>query len=103
MAKFSIPPPVGCTRLCLDPWSKTFIRADLKVCLCCHSPPVGTLEDSTLEEVLNNSEATAYREGLLSGHLKPACQSCPDRKIVTIEEAQTALITYLQLGEIHVF
>lgn len=79
--RYYVAPKEGQTRMCLDPWAKVFIRATGKVCLCCNMPPVGSLEDDTLENILNNQESQQYRQGLLSGNVMPHCRTCPDRQI----------------------
>lgn len=83
---YSLEPQEGQTRLCIDPWAKAFIRASGEVHLCCYHTPVGSVNNKSLDEVLNSEEAKAYRLGLLTGDLKPACQLCGDKKLVSPEE-----------------
>jgi hypothetical protein len=103
MAKFSVPPDGGCTRLCLDPWAKCFIRANGDVWLCCNGAVVGSLADKSLPEILDGSEARRYRLGLLAGSPEPACRHCPDRRSVPIQELTTCVEQYLSSGEMNVF
>jgi hypothetical protein len=103
MAKFTIPPNGGYTRLCLDPWAKTFIRADGSVCLCCNAPPIGKLDDHSLAEILDGPEAKKYRLGLINGSPLPHCSSCPDRKSVPTIELVEAVERYLDNDEMDVF
>lgn len=87
------------TRLCLDPWAKVLIKSNRTVCICCYSPPVGNLNDSTLEEILDGPETTEYREKLLSGEMTAACKRCPDKNMVPIEKLTEVVTRYLESGE----
>jgi len=86
MGRFSLQIAEGFTRLCLDPWAKVFIRANGDVCLCCNAPSVGSIHDNNLKDILEGIEADKYRIGLLTGSPPYHCQTCPDRKIVPIDE-----------------
>lgn len=87
------------TRLCLDPWAKVLIKSNRSVCICCYSPPVGHLDDSSLDEILDSAEATEYRAKLLSGEMKPACQICPDKNMVPVERLKEIVTRYVESGE----
>ena len=52
-----IAPLEGQTRICLDPWAKVFVRASGQVCLCCNAGPIGSLNDNSLDDILNNDKA----------------------------------------------
>ncbi len=101
--KFSINPQEGFTRLCLDPWAKAFIRADGKVCLCCNAPPVDIIGDKSLVEILDGENTRRYRLGLLTGNLMPACQICPDRQVVPLQEEENRVRQYINTGKMDVF
>jgi len=88
---YSQKPQEGQTRLCIDPWAKAFIRASGEVHLCCYPTPVGSINDKSLDEVLNNAEAKSYRLGLLTGNLKPTCQLCGDKQLVSPEELKRVI------------
>ena len=87
------------TRLCLDPWAKVLIKSNKAVCICCYSPPVGNLNTSSLDEILDGAEAADYRVTLLSGELKPACKTCPDKNMVPIERLHQIVTRYMESGE----
>lgn len=67
------------TRMCLDPWSKVFIKINGDVALCCNAPPVGSLRENNLKDILDSNQADKYRRGLLTANLPHPCQVCPDR------------------------
>jgi len=69
------------------------------ICVCCYSPPLGTLGDKTLDEILDGPEATEYRTKLLSGEMMPACQTCPDKNLVPIERLHEIVTRYVESGE----
>ena len=83
------------TKLCLDPWSKVFIKYDGSVSLCCNAPPIGSLKDNTIDEIVINENAMKYRNGLISGDLEIACAVCPDRRTVHKNELIQLVSTYL--------
>lgn len=103
MGRFAIPTIEGSTRLCLDPWAKAFVRADGRVCLCCHAPPIGSLHEKSLKEVLEGTEARQYRVGLLSGAPLHHCQTCPDRQSTTVENLTEKVLQFLETGTMDVF
>jgi radical SAM protein with 4Fe4S-binding SPASM domain len=83
---YSIIPEEGETRMCLDPWAKCFVRANGDVHLCCYNTNVGNLRDGSLDDVLNNDRAKAFRAGLLNGKPLPRCQTCGDKAVCSPEE-----------------
>lgn len=93
---YSQSPKHGETRLCLDPWTKAFIRADQQVHLCCYHTPIGSIKDNTLIEILNNNISKSYRIGLLTGDLKETCKHCGDRKLVSIDELKSSVEKWYQ-------
>jgi len=78
-------PGPGETRDCTEPWTFVFLRSNGDVCLCCHTPPVGSVREKSLEDVLEGEAAHELRRGLLTGQLGPACQTCPERGSTSIE------------------
>jgi len=100
---FTAKPENGQTRMCLDPWAKVFVRANNKVCLCCNAPPVGSLDEEELDDILNNQNTMQYRFGLLNGTPEQACQLCPDREITTTEELKIKVREYLKNGVMEVY
>ena len=92
---YTIAPANGQTRICLDPWSKVFVRSTGDVCMCCNAPPVGSLLDGPLDDILNSDEAISYRTGLLSGNVKDACANCPDRPCGSTEELKKHVQNYV--------
>lgn len=85
----------GETRMCLDPWSKVFIKINGDVALCCNAPAVGSIKDTPLLEILEDDTAKAYRNGLLSGKPLHPCQVCPDRSTTTPQKLKTIVKEYL--------
>lgn len=92
----------GQTRMCLDPWAKAFVRIGGDVHLCCYYTPVGNLATGTLSEILDSDEAKAYRQGLLTGELKPACQCCGDKRICTTQELEEKVREWYATGKMDV-
>jgi hypothetical protein len=72
----------GQTRLCLDPWSRAVVHADLGVALCERMPPVTKLSGRDLKRAVLCDEAEHYRLGLLSESIPEACRSCSKRPAV---------------------
>lgn len=83
------------TRMCLDPWSKVFIKINGDVAMCCNAPPIGSLKNHTLEEILNSSEAKEYRRGLLTANLPYSCSVCPDRCTTNTQILEIVVKQYL--------
>jgi hypothetical protein len=77
-----IPGP-GETRDCTDPWKFLILRANGDVCLCCRSPAVGNLRDSSLESIVDGEPARELRAELLSGELAEHCHSCCERGVTS--------------------
>lgn len=90
----------GQTRHCLDAWVKAYIQVDGGVRLCCYETLVGTIETESLDEVLNNDVAKAYRRGLLTGDLMPMCRICGDKQIVSIEKLKVSVEEWFKNGKI---
>lgn len=97
--RYSADPSLGQTRFCLDAWAKAFIQVDGGVRLCCYETLVGNIHHNSLDEVLNNDEAKSYREGLLTGNLKPMCKICGDKKIVKTETLKAAVESWYKTGK----
>ena len=95
---YSIVPPPGTTRNCIDAWAMAFVRNDGGVCICCYTPPVGNLKEAPLEEVLNSEQAMKYRNGLLTGQLLPNCVNCPDKLIVPMIVLESRVKNFLDDG-----
>ncbi len=87
------------TRECFDPWHFKIIHAGGLICPCCamNDADYGdfildyVIPHSKGEEtgdVLNNSALKALKKGLLTGNLRPMCQSCAlvSPKLITTEE-----------------
>lgn len=89
----------GQTRLCLDAWAKAFIQVDGGVRLCCYNTPVGNINQGTLDEVLNSDVAMGYRQGLLTGDLRPMCRICGDKRIVPLRELRNAVEEWYATGK----
>ena len=87
------------TRMCLDPWSLLLIKANGDVLPCCHSKPIGSIENQSMEEIINSQELEAYKIGLFTGKLTVSCQYCPARRKCTTEELHAALDKYQKTGE----
>lgn len=99
MGIYSIVPPEGMTRNCIDAWAMAFVRADGGVAICCYSESVGNLKDGNLEEILNSDLAIAYRNGLLTGQLLPKCKNCPDKRVVSISVLENRVSRFLDHGD----
>ena len=100
--RYSVTPPEGQTRICIDPWSKVFVRATGEVCICCNSDPVGSLKENTLEQILNGPEVIEYRAGLLNGQLKHICSVCPDRASGEVADLKERVKKFLDTGEVEI-
>ena len=97
---FSAENSEGMTRGCLDPWQKIFIKADGEVALCCYTPPVGSIKEDSIDNIVNNEKAMAYRQGLISGELIGNCRNCPEKPLVPISELREAIVGYQKEGKI---
>ncbi len=90
----------GYTLLCLDPWTKCFIKADGSVRLCCYETTVGNINEDKLENILNNQNTIDHRRGLLTGDLMPMCKLCGYKKIVPIEDLKQAVEEWYKSGKL---
>ena len=64
---------------CMVPWVHLNIRADGKVCHCCMASldqAVGSLRQSTLDDIWNAPGIRAIRAAMLAGRPCPECQKC---------------------------
>lgn len=62
---------------CRDPWLTAQVFDDGWVYLCCQGvTEIGNLCRESFSDAWNGPEATAYREGLLSGRYYKACRTC---------------------------
>lgn len=95
---YMIQPGPGETRLCIEPWSSVFIKANGDVRLCCYDSYVGSIMYRTLSEILNGDEAEEYRTALLSGNLKNVCKYCGDKRVVSIDELRSAVNNWQEKG-----
>lgn len=84
-------PGPGETRLCTDPWSFVYVRANGNVELCCRGEVVGNLGERSLEAILAGPESTRVRRGLLTGELVPGCKTCPRCSVVPLAELRRAV------------
>ena len=86
--RFAALPGARKTRECYDPWNYAFIHADQSVRPCClMDRTFGSIAGGTrLEEVLDNEQFRALRQGLLTGDLDPTCARCPSRALIDVEE-----------------
>jgi len=96
---YSVAPPAGMTRLCLDAWGKCFVKSNGDVWLCCNSTLVGNIKNDELMDILNNVQAQAYRKGLLDGVLLPVCKNCIDKPICTVEALSSAVKAFYHFGQ----
>ena len=78
----------GRTRSCLDPWTYVEFRVDGSVAPCCVRPSVGSLQESTLSEILNGPSIRALRASLLTGRLDAFCTRCSAKAPTTPEQLQ---------------
>lgn len=78
----------GKTRLCVDPWTYIEFRVDGSVAPCCVRPSVGSLQKSTIAEILNGAEIRALRHSLLTGHLDKYCSQCSAKPPTNPSELQ---------------
>ena len=96
---YSIAPPDGMTRKCLDAWGKCFVKSNGDVWLCCNGTLVGNIKNNELFDILNNAKSQAYRKGLLDGDPLPICKQCIDKPICTVEVLSTAVRAFYQTGQ----
>lgn len=78
----SDPLPSGHTRNCLDPWTTLYFGVNGDILQCCLAglDVLANVRDVTsLDEVFTSPNATAFRNGLLSGNMRPACANCVGR------------------------
>jgi len=61
--------------MCNAPWVSAVIEVDGAVRPCFFHPPIGNLQDGTLESVLNSQQARNFRENLVIQD-NPICRSC---------------------------
>lgn len=99
VGNYSVPVPPGMTRNCIDAWGMAFVQVDGDVRLCCYGAPVGNLKEASLEDVLNSETAMDYRDGLLTGNLKPICANCPDKRVCNISELEARVQVFLDTGD----
>lgn len=66
------------TKACLMPWNYLHVMWDGNVPPCCIVKEgfVGNAGDRPIAEIFNAAEMREYREGLLTGRLKPVCAGC---------------------------
>lgn len=95
---YSINPPPGKTRKCLDAWGKCFIKSNGDVWLCCNGAQVGNINSDDLKIILNNDRSQAYRKGLLEGELLPACRECIDKPICSVDELKDVVRDFYEKG-----
>jgi MoaA/NifB/PqqE/SkfB family radical SAM enzyme len=94
-------PPAGRTRHCLDPWRTVFIRATGEVRPCCYQASIGTLGQSTLDEILKSQAARDLRRRLLSGDLDECCLSCPDKGVSSLFSQRAAVFVFAPWTVLH--
>jgi hypothetical protein len=89
----------GRTRHCLDPWENIELIANGKVRPCCKFPGLSDLAGATtLEDLRAGDSFREIRQGLLTGHLHPICQTCHIRKMVPIREQVQQVYNLLGSG-----
>ena len=84
-------PGPGETRMCVDPWSFTYVRANGDVELCCRGEVVGNLRDESLSAILDGPRSRRIRGGLLTGDLAPGCHACPRTAITPLATLRRAV------------
>jgi MoaA/NifB/PqqE/SkfB family radical SAM enzyme len=84
---FAVEPGEGrITKDCLDPWIYVKVSSNAGVLPCCASEEVASLNDAeSLQDIINGSKMVEYREGILTGRLKPSCRSCKIRGWTDLE------------------
>jgi Fe-coproporphyrin III synthase len=61
--------------MCNAPWVSAVVEVDGSVRPCFFHPPIGNLQEGTLESVLNGAKARAFRENLVIEN-DPVCRRC---------------------------
>jgi MoaA/NifB/PqqE/SkfB family radical SAM enzyme len=61
---------------CMHPFTGLATREDGAVKACCRSHPVGYIQDSSLEEIWNNSTMQRIRKQVLNDDRPPECAPC---------------------------
>jgi Fe-coproporphyrin III synthase len=64
-----------CSPICNAPWVSAVVEVDGAVRPCFFHPPIGNLNEATLETVINGDTALRFRE-LLNVANDPTCQRC---------------------------
>lgn len=77
------------TKQCLMPWDFFYVlwNGDVPPCCIVKDTMIANVAQKPLVEVINGPELKEYRAGLLSGNLKPECQTCtyvPDTDTQTL-------------------
>lgn len=84
-------PGPGETRLCTDPWTFVYVRANGAVELCCRGVVVGNVRERPLDDILAGEAATKLRVGLLSGEPEPGCRACPRCAVTSLATLRRAV------------
>lgn len=97
------------TKNCLFPWQFIIIHAGGLMCPCCamNDADYGDFlldyinkikNGQKPDDVFNNAEIQALKKGLLTGNLRPMCQTCSlvTNELITTDELREKLIQYLK-------
>lgn len=74
--------------ICVLPWYHLFIGTGGDVLPCCdsiHSLPLGSVNDDSIDTIVNSSKFNAVREKMISGKRPKECSSCYDIEDIGIE------------------
>ena len=63
---------------CMHPFTGLATREDGAIKVCCRSAPIGFIQDSSLEEIWNNSTMREVRKQVLCGERPEICKPCFD-------------------------
>jgi MoaA/NifB/PqqE/SkfB family radical SAM enzyme len=85
------------TRDCLDPWKIAFVQASAEIRPCCFfEETIGSLQKNSLEEIFNGDEYKKLRLELLTGDLRPNCETCNSRETISREAFEQKARNYVE-------
>jgi MoaA/NifB/PqqE/SkfB family radical SAM enzyme len=80
------------TRVCTQPWTRFTAGADGLIYPCCVTvQPIGSISNSSVDDVLDGKVAREFRRKLLSADMPKVCRGCSNAALGSVEELQSAL------------
>ena len=90
----------GRTRMCMMPWDFFYVQWDGATMPCCiiKDETLGSANESSLVDLINNSDRKAWRKGLLTGDMPDVCKTCTFVGSVPIDTFRAKVKDYLTNG-----